>query len=137
MLKLWSRKSTDLQHFLIGAKHRAYLFLIFVFCPYQIKNYIITELVSNFFIAPCKRVTSSLQKRKHHNSLTNVLEVEGSCSRLFQNSIATTLSFVHLDTCLFLSSSCLLLLVHLERVRCIYVVCIVNTLPLVAFAFVI
>ena len=41
-------------------------FLIFVLQPSQIKKYIITGLVSTFFNAPCKRVTSSLQKRKHH-----------------------------------------------------------------------
>ena len=41
-------------------------FLIFLFYSSQIKNYIITGLVSNFFYAPRKRVTSSLQKRNHH-----------------------------------------------------------------------
>ena len=56
------------QHFLISGKHRACPFLLFVFCP-QIKNDIITGLVSNFFNAPCKRVKSSLQKRKHHSIL--------------------------------------------------------------------
>ena len=35
------------QYFLISGKHRAYSFLILVFCPSQIKNYIITGLVSN------------------------------------------------------------------------------------------
>ena len=29
-----------------------------------------TGLVRNFFTAPCKRVTFSLQKRKHNNSNT-------------------------------------------------------------------
>ena len=37
-----------------------------MFCPSQIKNYILTGLVSNFFYAPCNRVTFSLQKRNHH-----------------------------------------------------------------------
>ena len=37
-----------------------------MFCPSKIKNYIITRLDSNFVNAPCKRVTSVLQKRKHH-----------------------------------------------------------------------
>ena len=41
-------------------------FFIFMFCPSQIKNYIITGLVSNFFNASSKRVKSSMQKRKHH-----------------------------------------------------------------------
>ena len=36
-----------------------------MFCPSQIKDYIITGLVSNFFNTPCKRVTSSFQNRKH------------------------------------------------------------------------
>ena len=54
------------QHFLISGKHKVYHFLIFVFCLSQIKNYIITGLVWNFLNAPCKRVTFSLQKRKHH-----------------------------------------------------------------------
>ena len=36
--------------------------------PSQIKSYIITGLVSNLFNAPCKMVTPSLQKRKHHNT---------------------------------------------------------------------
>ena len=40
-----------------------------MFCPSQIKNYIITGLVSNFFKAPCNRVTSSLQKRNHHKKI--------------------------------------------------------------------
>ena len=39
-----------------------------MFCPSQRKNYIITGLDRNFFNAPCKRVTSSLQKRKHCKS---------------------------------------------------------------------
>ena len=39
-----------------------------MFCPSQIKNYIITGLVSNFFNASCNRVTSSLQKRNQHKS---------------------------------------------------------------------
>ena len=56
-VKIW-------QQFLISGKW--YSFLIFAFCPTQIKSYIITGLVSNFFNAPCKRMTSSLQKRKHH-----------------------------------------------------------------------
>ena len=37
-----------------------------MFCPSQIKYYIITGLVSNFFYAPCNRVITSLQKRNHH-----------------------------------------------------------------------
>ena len=56
------------QYLSISGKHRHTLFLIFVFCPSQIKNYIITRLVSNFFNASCKRVKSSMQKRKHHKS---------------------------------------------------------------------
>ena len=59
------------QHFLISDKHRTYPFLIYVFCPSQIKNSIITGRVSNFFNALCNRVTSSLQKRKHHKSSLN------------------------------------------------------------------
>ena len=46
------------------------------------------------------------------------------------------LLFVHSHTCLYLFPSCLLLLVYLDRVQCICVMCIVYTLPLVAFAFV-
>ena len=38
--------------------------------PLQIKNYIITGLVSNFFYAPYKNGTSSLQKRKHYKKQT-------------------------------------------------------------------
>ena len=57
------------QYFSISGNHLAYTFLIFVFCLSQIKNYIITGLVSNFFYAPCNRVTSSLQKRNHHKSI--------------------------------------------------------------------
>ena len=44
------------QHFLISGKYRPYPFLIFILYYSQIKNYIITGLVSNFFNAPCKRV---------------------------------------------------------------------------------
>ena len=40
-----------------------------MFCLSQIKNYIITGLVNNFFYEPCNRVTSSLQKRNHHKCL--------------------------------------------------------------------
>ena len=40
-----------------------------MFCPSQIKDYIITGLVSNFFYAPCNRVTFSLQKRNHHKTI--------------------------------------------------------------------
>ena len=43
-----------------------------MFCLSQIKNYIITGLVSNFFYAPCKRVTSSLQKRNHHKWISDL-----------------------------------------------------------------
>ena len=105
------------QLFLISGKPRAWPFLIFVFCPCQIKNYIITGLVSNFLMhlvrgwhflfrkeniitqrtyiesikrrptiaickkltipdhAPCKRVTSSYQKRKYHKFWCENLEI--------------------------------------------------------------
>ena len=43
-------KVTIWQYFSISSKHRAYRFLIFVFCPSQIKNYIITAVGSNFFM---------------------------------------------------------------------------------------
>ena len=42
-----------------------------MFCPFEIKNYIITGLDSNFFNAPCNRVTSSLQKRNQHKLKLN------------------------------------------------------------------
>ena len=46
-----------------------------MFYPSQIKDYIVTGLVSNFFNAHCKKVTSSLQKRKHHKFCeANVLQ---------------------------------------------------------------
>ena len=54
------------QYYSISGKHKAYHFLIVVFCPFQIKNYIKTGLVNNFFNARCNRVTSSLKKRNHH-----------------------------------------------------------------------
>ena len=61
------------------------------------------------------------------HSLTNVFEVECSCSRCLDGCIVTTLLFVywvHIVVCAFaylsiLFFSCLLLLVYLERVRCI------------------
>ena len=37
-------------YFSISGKHSYSLFLIFVFCPSQIKNYIITGLVNNFLM---------------------------------------------------------------------------------------
>ena len=58
------------QYFSISGKHGAYTFLIFVYCPSHIKNYIITGLVNNLFYAPWNRVKSSLQKRNHHKSGT-------------------------------------------------------------------
>ena len=62
------QKISDLAgHFLISGKHREYAFLIFVLCFCQIKNYLITEgWLAIFFNAPCKRVTFSVKKRKHH-----------------------------------------------------------------------
>ena len=48
-------------------------------CPSQIKNDIITGLVSNFFNAPCKRVTSSLQKRNHHKYPFHYIWIQCSC----------------------------------------------------------
>ena len=36
----------------------------------KVQSYIITGLVSNFFYAPCNRVTSSLQKRNHHKVIS-------------------------------------------------------------------
>ena len=35
--------------------------------------YIITGLVSNYFYAPCNRVTSSLKKRNHQKCLINLI----------------------------------------------------------------
>ena len=76
------------QQFLISGKHRAYPILMFVFCASQIKNYIITGLVSNFFNAPCKRMTFSLQKRKHHYSIrfliSNILNYLPFCQKRTQ-----------------------------------------------------
>ena len=54
------------RHFVISGKPRTDPFLIFVLCSSEIKNYIITGLVSNVFNVPCRKVTFSLQKRKHH-----------------------------------------------------------------------
>ena len=76
------------QHFLISGKHRTYSFSIFVLYSAQIKNYIITGLVSNFFNAPCKRVASFLQKRKHHNCLLTY-EVWSKTKHYFQISWVT------------------------------------------------
>ena len=59
------------QHFLISGKHRAYPFLIFVCCPSQLKKFHYNRTGQQFFNAPCKRVTSSWQKRKHNNILKN------------------------------------------------------------------
>ena len=81
---LKSKKVAIWQYFSISGKHRHTLFLIFVFCPFQIKNYIITGLVSNFFNAPCNRVTSSLQNRNHHKIFNNWLyDYSAGCSALF------------------------------------------------------
>ena len=49
-LKKWSRKSSDLATLLNKWWTQAYPFLIFVFCSFQIKNYIITGLVSIFLM---------------------------------------------------------------------------------------
>ena len=70
---LKAKQQRKWQHFLITGKHRPYPFLIFVFCLSQIKNYIIIGLVRNFFNAPCKRVTFSLQKRKHYKIQTKLI----------------------------------------------------------------
>ena len=68
---LQKRKRHNIHHdfFFVTCKLKVtgIIFLMFVVCPSQIKNYITTGLVSNFFNAPCMRVTSSLQKRKRHN----------------------------------------------------------------------
>ena len=69
MLKNDVEKLAIWQYFLTSDKHRAYPFIIFMLCSSQRKNCIITGLISDFFNAPCKRVTSSLQKRKHHKAL--------------------------------------------------------------------
>ena len=58
--KYEAEKVTIWQHFLISGKLRTYPFLIFVLCSSQIKNYIVTGLVSNFLNAPCRRAAFSL-----------------------------------------------------------------------------
>ena len=62
-------KLASWQHFLISGKHRAYPFSIFVLCSSQIKNYIITGLVSNFLIH-LVRGWHFLCRKENTNSLT-------------------------------------------------------------------
>ena len=59
------------QYFLKSGKHRHTLFYI---CVLSFSNEILhyNEAGQQFY-APCKRVTSSLQKRKHHKRLFGVV----------------------------------------------------------------
>ena len=69
-------------------------------------------------------------------SLTNVLEVEGFCSRLLENFIATLCicAFSYLSVT---HASCCLLAWKVFDVFVSVYLCIVYILPLVAFAFVV
>ena len=66
MLEIWRRKSSGLAILLNKWLTQAYTFLIFVFCPFQLKKIHYNRAGHNFFNAVCKRVRSFLQKRKHH-----------------------------------------------------------------------
>ena len=66
VIKKWRRKSIDLATLVNKWWTQAYPFYYLYSVLLKHKNYIITGLVSNFFNSPCKRVTSSLQKRKHY-----------------------------------------------------------------------
>ena len=83
--KYEDKKLSIWQHFLI---RRAYPFVIFMFCPSERKNCIITGLVSKFFHAPCKRVTSSLQKRKHQKFYQKTAESKSQTNFFFSFHIS-------------------------------------------------
>ena len=69
-------KPIDLATLLNNWRTQAYAFLIFVFCPSQIKKILYNSAGQQLFNAPCKRVTSSLQKRKWHKLFTRLSKIQ-------------------------------------------------------------